>query len=116
MQAETYALILLIFRLTSVGLIISVLRKQRVLNTRPLADRGAAALRKDMYTLAVLALSMNIIPIIVDVLTLFDIDQRPTIIPAISVLYMFSYSFGTLALTGILWRVYKKALEDSEEE
>lgn len=111
MPAELYAALLLVFRVVSVTLIVDVIIKQRELKKRPIADTKAAVLREDMYKLTIVALAMNFIPIIVDVLTIVGIGSRPDIIPWPSVIYMFSYSFGTLALTSIIYRMYRKSLE-----
>lgn len=110
MSVILYATILLIFRFLSMSLIIDVIRKQRTLRKRPIKSKAAASLREDMYRLAILAMGMNIIPIVVDVLTLVGQTTRPSIINGVSVLYMFSYSIGTLLLTGIIWRMYKDSL------
>lgn len=110
MSTVLYAVILLIFRVISMSLIIDVIKKQRQLRKRPIKDHKVVSLREDMYKLAILAMAMNIIPIIVDVLTLFSFTTRPATINVVSVVYMFSYSFGTLLLTGIIWRMYRDSL------
>ena len=118
MSVAVYALLLLIFRAVSVVLIIDVIRKQRQLRKRPISRnstneqrRRAALLREDMYKLAIIALGVNFVPIIVDVLSVISITARPDTIHPVSVLYMFSYAFGTLLLTGIIWRMYRDALK-----
>lgn len=118
MSVTLYAIILLIFRGISVVLIIDVIRKQRQLRKRPISSlatdeqrRRAALLREEMYKLAVIALGVNFVPILVDVLTAVSITTRPDTIGLVSVVYMFSYAFGTLLLTGIIWRMYRDALK-----
>lgn len=112
MPVEIYAIILLALRLFSVLGIIDVIRKQRILKRRPIRDLRAAILRNDMYKLTWVALAMNLIPITVDVLTLMDYGSRPPTISWITVSYVFNSSLGTLALTAIIYRMYRKALED----
>ena len=111
MPVELYALMLLIFRIVSVGLIVDVIRKQIELRRRPIGNKEAKQLREDMYKLAITALALNIIPILVDVFTIFGITTRPNTVGIISVIYMLSYVSGTLLLTGIIWRMYRKALK-----
>ena len=111
MPVELYALMLLIFRIVSVGLIVDVIRKQIELRRRPIGNKEAKQLREDMYKLAITALALNIIPILVDVFTIFGITTRPNTVGIISVIYMLSYASGTLLLTGIIWRMYRKALK-----
>src|SRR5690606_24842139 len=105
MPTEIYALLLLIFRLLSVGLLINVLYKQTILRKRPVHDTRAEILRRDMYTLTWVAFLMNIVPIIVDVSSIMGHGTRPSVIEWLSVGYVFSYSFGTLALTAIIYRM-----------
>ena len=111
MPVEVYALMLLIFRIVSVGLIVDVIRKQIELRRRSIANKEAKQLREDMYKLAITALALNIIPILVDVFTIFGITTRPNTVGIISIIYMLSYASGTLLLTGIIWRMYRKALK-----
>ena len=111
MPVELYALMLLIFRIVSVGLIVDVIRKQIELRRRPIGNKEAKQLREDMYKLAITALALNIIPILVDVFTIFGITTRPNTVGIISIIYMLSYASGTLLLTGIIWRMYRKALK-----
>ena len=111
MPVELYALMLLIFRIVSVGLIVDVIRKQIELRRRPIGNKEAKQLREDMYKLAITALALNIIPILVDVFTIFGITTRPNTVSIISIIYMLSYVSGTLLLTGIIWRMYRKALK-----
>jgi hypothetical protein len=111
MPAELYAAILLILRFVSVALIIDVINKQLILRRRPIKDRRAGVLRRDMYKLSLIALALNIVPIIVDVLTLLGMSNRPANVSLVSVFYVFSYSLGTLALTLIIYRMYRKSLD-----
>ena len=111
MPVELYALMLLIFHIVSVGLIVDVIRKQIELRRRPIGNKEAKQLREDMYKLAITALALNIIPILVDVFTIFGITTRPNTVGIISIIYMLSYASGTLLLTGIIWRMYRKALK-----
>ena len=111
MHVTTYAILLLVFRVVSVTLIIDVIKKQRRLKKRQIKNAKAATLREQMYKLAVIALCVNFVPIVVDLLTIVNITSRPEFIPAVSVLYTFSYAFGTFILTSIIWRMYRGALK-----
>lgn len=111
MSAELYAIILLIFRFISVALIIDVIYKQVQLRRRPIKDKRAEVLRRDMYKLSIVALLLNVIPIAVDILTLFGMSSRPDQVSLVSVFYVFSYSLGTLTLTTIIYRMYRKSLD-----
>lgn len=109
MPVELYAIMLLSFRVVSVWLIVDVIRKQISLRKLPV-NPVAQELRDDMYQLALISISINIVPIIVDVLTLFGIGQRPAFVAPLSVIYMFSFSVGTLMLSYMIWRVYRNSL------
>lgn len=111
MPAELYALILLILRIISVALIVNVIHKQTILRKRPIKDARAGILRKDMYKLTLVALAMNIVPIMVDVLALLGHTTRTNNISWVSVAYVFSYSVGSLTLTRIIYKMYRKSLE-----
>lgn len=111
MPVTLYALLLLVFRFVSMTLIIDVIKKQRQLHKRPIKSQKAATLREEMYRLALVAMGVNVVPIAVDLLTIMNITTRPDIINPVSVVYMFSYAFGTLILTFIIWRMYKGALK-----
>ena len=86
MPVELYALMLLIFHIVSVGLIVDVIRKQIELRRRPIGNKEAKQLREDMYKLAITALALNIIPILVDVFTIFGITTRPNTVGIISIM------------------------------
>lgn len=111
MDVVLYASILLVFRIISVWLIVDVIKKQMILRRRPIRDTKARQLREEMYRLVIVALLVNIVPILVDVLTIFNITTRPDVINPVSVLYMFSYAIGTLVITAIVWRIYRDALK-----
>ena len=118
MSVALYALMLLTFRLIAVVQIFDVIRKQRELRKRPISSKGtkkerteAAEFREMMYRLAWIAMAVNFVPIIVDVLTIINVTTRPTVIHPVSVVYMFSYAFGTLILTSIIRRMYRDALK-----
>ena len=111
MNVILYATILLVLRIVSVYFIVDVIRKQRELRRRPIRSQKAAMLREQMYGMATIALGVNFIPILVDVLTIVGITTRSDTINYVSVVYMFSYAFGTLLLTGIIWRMYRDALK-----
>lgn len=111
MSVVLYAIMLLVFRVVSLVLILDVIKKQRLLKKRPIRSKKAAILREEMYRLAIIAFGVNIIPIVVDVLTVLSFTTRPNIIHPVSVLYMFSYAVGTLLLTSIIWRMYRDALK-----
>lgn len=111
MPAELYALILLVFRIIAVSLLVNVIDKQIKLRKRPIRDKRAQVLREEMLQLTLVALAMNIIPIVVDVLALFGRTTRSSNISWLSVAYVFSYSIGSLVLTRIIYRMYRKSLE-----
>ena len=111
MSVSLYALLLLIFRAISIYLIIDVIRKQKQLRKRVLKDKDVIILRRDMYILSIAVLCINIIPVVVDISTLFGYTTRPDNVNILSVLYVLSYSIGTLLLTLILWRMYRNSLK-----
>lgn len=111
MPVTLYAFLLLVFRIISVALIIDVIKKQRKLRLLPINNENIAKMREQMYVLALVAMGVNFVPIIVDLLSIINITARPDVINPVSVLYMFSYAFGTLILTSIVWRIYRDALK-----
>ena len=130
MPVEVYALILLVIRLASIALMLDVIIKQWGLRRRPLdrealkalnfSEAAASGLRDDMNKLAWEALALNIIPVILDTLTLIGLGHRSTDeISTGSVLYTFSYSIGTLIVTRRIHRIYRRqinALTRAQEE
>lgn len=111
MPVTLYALMLLVFRTASIALIVDVIRKQIILRKRPVDNPRVAWLRQAMYTMALFALAMNIIPVIIDILTIFDYTTRPAVIQPVSVVYMLNSSVGTLILTALIWRMYRDSLK-----
>lgn len=112
MEAVLYASLLLVFRVVSITQLLDVIRKQRALRQRPIESATASSLREDLYVLAIGGLLCNIYPIYVDVATILGFDDRPDIIGPQSVLYMLCFSGFMLFLTTILWRMYRKSLDD----
>ena len=111
MSVVLYAFSLLVFRTVSVVFIIDVIRKQIALRKRPIKNKKAAILREEMYRLALIALGVNFVPIVVDILTMLNMTTRPALINPVSVVYVLSYAIGTLLLTFIIWRMYRDALK-----
>lgn len=121
LDIQTIALFLLIARVISVVFIVTVLIKQARLfgktidfNAVPyltkLQRKSVYRIRTVLFVLSLIILAGNLVPIIIDYITLFNNDLgRPTSVRAISIAYAFSNALTAMFSAIMIWTLYKLA-------
>ena len=120
LDIKTIALCLLIARLISVTFIVMVLVRQYRLFGLPidfslvpgiskLEKRSVYRLRRVLFTLSVVIFLGNMIPILIDSLTLFVETSRPSNLHTISIMYAFSNSLTAMFSAIMIWLLYRVA-------
>lgn len=110
MDIKTYATILLVIRIVSMILIGVVLYKQLMLFKRPI-DKEITHYRRLLFFLALAIFLGNIIPALIDILTIFgDLERSARIVKPISVIYTMDAA-GTSVLSSLMiFAIYRNAL------
>ena len=120
LDIKTIALCLLIARLISVTFIVMVLVRQYRLFGLPidfslvpgiskLEKRSVYRLRRVLFTLSVVIFLGNMIPILIDSLTLFVETSRSAHVHTISIMYAFSNSLTAMFSAIMIWLLYRVA-------
>lgn len=105
---QIIAAILLFFRIVSMTFIGIVLWKQWNLFKRPTLPQ-LILFRRVLFAIAIGIAIFNIIPIVIDALTLFVDTGRPQSLKPISIAYAFSNSIGAALSSVLIWALYKLA-------
>lgn len=105
MDIQVAAIYLLALRLLSSGFIISVLYIQVPL--LHIKDEEST-LRKLLFALAVSLLCMNLIPVIIDVGTIFgDLERSAKALAQFSLYYSFSNAIFSVISAFLVWGIYQ---------
>lgn len=121
LDIQTIALILLIARVISVAFIITVLLRQARLFGKQidfsvvpfltkLQRKSVYRIRTVLFTLSVIILLGNLVPIVIDYITVFNNDLgRPASLKPISIAYAFSNALTAMFSAIMIWTLYKLA-------
>lgn len=109
------AFILLIAHTVSLVFIFRVLRRQYQLMRLPI-DKHLQGFRKVLFLLSCAIFLGNIVPIIIDTLTLFVDTERPSELHTISVVYACSNALTAMASALLIWLLYKIAGQDEKDD
>ena len=88
-----------------------VIRKQWALFKLPI-DHSILRFRRTLFFLTLAIFIGNIIPAVIDLLTLFDLTTRPLTVQLPSVLYSFDNSITALLSSYLIWRLYRLAADE----
>jgi hypothetical protein len=114
LDLQTYVAILLVVAAIGMYFIFKVIKKQINL-FRITESPKIQSFRKKLFALSLVIVIMGLIPIGINVLTLFnDGAGRPKQVPALSLLYSAGVHLQSLLLSYILWRIYR--LSDDQEQ
>lgn len=109
MNIKTLAWILLIFRLLSMGFIVLVLRRQMRLFKLYIQPQ-LRTFRKVLFLLALIVFIGNLIPIVVDLLTVFSkIHRVVSRTNMAGVVYALSNDLVSLSSSVFIWYMYRVA-------
>lgn len=128
LDIQTIALYLLLARIISVIFIVSVILKQVKLfgkkidfslvpSLSKLQQTSVYRIRRVLFILSVVILLGNLVPIVIDWITLFNDNLgRPNAIKTISIAYAFSNATTAMFSAIMIWTLYKLAGIGSTKE
>ncbi len=107
-----YILILLTISTVALSFIIRVIIKQRGLYKYEISDNNVRYFRDILLIISLTVLVMGLIPMGINIHTLFDQGGRPDQVQPISFIYSLTVHLQTLLLSYLLWRIYRLAGQD----
>jgi hypothetical protein len=114
LELHTYIYGLLVIAATGMYFIFHVLIRQiRLFKIRE--SREINNFRRKLFALSLVIIIMGIIPIGINIFTLFHNTGRPSHVPLISIVYSGGVHLQSLFLSYILWRVYRLS-DDNERD
>ena len=114
LDLQTYVIILLVVASIGMFFIFRVIKKQ--LNLFRITESAKIQnFRIKLFALSLVIVIMGLIPIGINILTLFnDGEGRPKQVPMLSLIYSAGVHLQSLFLSYILWRIYR--LSDDQEQ
>lgn len=113
LDLQSYVIFLLIIASVGMFYITRVIRKQIKLfkiTEEPIIQ----GFRRKLFILSMVIVLFSLVPITINILTLFVDLGRPPKVPFISVVYTAGVHLQSLLLSYVLWRIYR--LADEQEE
>jgi len=104
-----YILILLAISAVAMFFIIRVIARQVQLFKFPITDRHVRRFRNTLFAISLTIIIMGLIPIGINVFTLFRDTGRPDTVQWLSFIYSMGVHLQTLLLSYLLWRIYRLA-------
>lgn len=115
MDIKQLALLMLAGHMVSVIFMLLVIKTQWGL-FKKIIEEDLKPFRNRLYTLSVLILIGNLIPIAIDLLTLFFPLPRPLSVSPVSVFYALSNAYLAAAAPAIaIWTIYRMAKESHDD-
>jgi len=111
-----YILILLAISAVAMYFIIKVIVKQVSLFKYPITDRHVRRFRNTLFAISLTIIIMGLIPIGINIVTLFHETGRPGTVQLLSFIYSMTVHLQTLLLSYLLWRIYKLASENFNDQ
>lgn len=110
MTIKSYALTLLITHIASMVFIFLVLKRQWALMKLPIPP-NIKRFRLTLFILSLAIFAGNIVPIIIDSLTLFIDTGRPQTVKPVSLMYAYSNGITALVSSYLIWTLYRLAAD-----
>lgn len=104
-----YILILLSISAVAMVFIGRVITKQLGLFKYSITDRHVRRFRNTLFAISLTIVIMGLIPISINVFTLFRDTGRPDTVQLVSFIYSLTVHLQTLLLSYLLWRIYRLA-------
>lgn len=104
-----YICILLTISAFAMSFIVRVILKQLSLYKNPIRDPNVRHFRNILFAISMVIVVMGTIPIVINVYTLFEPSGRTPVVPLVSFIYSMGVHLQTLALSYLLWRIYRLA-------
>jgi len=111
-----YILILLALSAISMLFIVRVLLNQVRLFKYRITDKNISHFRNVLFAISITIIATGSIPIIINIVTLFDEVGRPDTIGFVSLIYSVSVHMQTFFLSYLLWRIYRLAKGDFNDK
>lgn len=111
-----YIVILLAISALAMSFIVRVLVQQLRLYKYHIQDKHVRYFRNMLFAISVTIIVMGMIPIAINVFTLFAPSGRPAVISPISLIYSLGVHLQTLLLSYLLWRIYRLANGDFNDK
>jgi hypothetical protein len=111
-----YILILLAISAVAMIFIIRVILKQITLFRYPITDKTVRHFRNTLFAISLVIIIMGLIPIAINVATLFVETGRPSTVKPVSLVYSLAVHLQTLLLSYLLWRIYRLASENFNDQ
>lgn len=113
---QTYVIVLLAIAAVDMFYIFKVLREQRRLFKFTIQDRDVRHFRYVLFAIALVIIIMGLIPIAINLYTLFiDNAGRPHRVAPLSLVYSLGVHLQSTLLSYLLWQIYKLAKNSTEE-
>lgn len=104
-----YILILLSISAVAMFFIVKVILKQLSLLKYTITDKTVRHFRNTLFAISMVILIMGLIPIAINLVTLFIETGIPKTVQPISLVYSLAVHLQTLLLSYLLWRIYRLA-------
>jgi hypothetical protein len=104
-----YLLILLTIAAIGLYFVIRVIVKQVQLFKQPISDPNVRHFRRVLFAISVAIVITALIPIGINIVSLFFDTGRVSKVPPVSFIYSLNVHLGSLLLSYLLWRIYKIA-------
>lgn len=111
-----YIIILLSISAVAMFFIVRVLIKQIKLFKYKITDKDIRHFRNTLLAISLTIIIMGLIPIAINVYTLFNDTNRPPTVSGISFVYSMGVHLQTLLLSWLLWRIYRLASENFNDQ
>lgn len=111
-----YILILLTISAVAMVFIVKVIAKQISLFKYPITDRHVRRFRNTLFAISLTIIIMGLIPIGINVFTLFNETGRPDVVKLVSFIYSLTVHLQTLLLSYLLWRIYRLASQNFNDQ
>ena len=104
-----YILILLAISAVAMYFIMRVVTKQLKLFKSPISDKDIRHFRSTLFYISLTIIVMGLIPIAINLYTVFYPTGRPATVSPLSFVYSMGVHLQTLFLSYLLWRIYRLA-------
>lgn len=111
-----YILILLAISAVAMFFIVRVIVKQLSLYKYKITDKTVKHFRNTLFAISIVIIVMGLIPIAINIATLFIETGRPSTVKPVSLVYSLAVQLQTLLLSYLLWRIYRLASENFNDQ
>lgn len=111
---EFYLATLIPLGIISMVYIMRVLSRQWLLFKLPI-EPSIVHFRNVLFALAIAVAIGNFVPLVIDIITVFNLSLRPSILSMTSFLYGFSLHIALILASYLIWKLYKMASRTDRE-